>query len=173
MKILVVDDSATMRRIIIKNLNDAGYAEIVEAENGLEAIGKMGGVNLVLTDWNMPVMDGLSFVKEIRQNEAFAQVPIVMITSIGGSGDTISRVEEYLTERRDKAAGKARVAASTIDISQVELKDAEQAALADQALSEFAAAYGLEMPATEAAKPVADVAPPVKDMGPGTPQAEG
>ncbi len=94
MKILVVDDSATMRRIIIKNLNDAGYAEIVEAENGLEAIGKMGGVNLVLTDWNMPVMDGLSFVKEIRQNEAFAQVPIVMITSIGGKKEVIDALKQ-------------------------------------------------------------------------------
>jgi phage shock protein A len=87
-----------------------------------------------------------------------------MITTIGGSGDTLSRVEEYLSERRDKAAGKARVAASAIDTSQVELKEAEQEALADQALVEFAAAYGLEMPGAEPAKEEAK--PVAKDMGP-------
>ena len=69
-----------------------------------------------------------------------------MVTSIGGSGDTLNRVEEYLTERRDKAAGRARVAASTIDTTKVELLEAEQQALADAALTEFAAAYGLEVP---------------------------
>jgi phage shock protein A len=74
-----------------------------------------------------------------------------MITSIGGSGDTLARVEEYLTERRDKAAGRARVAAGAIDTSDVDLMEAEQDALADQALNEFAAAYGLEVPAVEAA----------------------
>jgi len=90
-----------------------------------------------------------------------------MIMSIGGSGDTIARVEEYLTERRDKAAGRARVAASSIDTSEVELKDNEQAAMADQALTEFAAAYGLEVPATAPAEgETATPAPPVKDMGP-------
>lgn len=96
-----------------------------------------------------------------------------MITSIGGSGDTLARVDEYLSERRDKAAGRARVAAGSIDSSDVELMEAEQEALADQALSEFAAAYGLEMPAPEAATAPAatadaevEEAPQVKDMGP-------
>lgn len=92
-----------------------------------------------------------------------------MISSIGGAGDTLNRVEEYLSERRDKAAGKARVAASTIDTSQVQLMEAEQQALADQALTEFAAAYGLEMPT--AAAPEAEAAPapaPLRDMGPET-----
>ena len=58
-------------------------------------------------------------------------------------------MEEYLNERRDKAAGRARVAASTIDIKDVELKEAEQKALAEQALREFEAAYGLASPAAE------------------------
>jgi phage shock protein A len=96
-----------------------------------------------------------------------------MISSIGGSGDTVARVEEYLTERRDKAAGRARVASSSIDSSKVELMEAEQQALADQALTEFAATYGLEMPAAPVQEaPVAEaaaqspVAPPAKDMGP-------
>ncbi len=91
-----------------------------------------------------------------------------MISSIGGSGDTLSRVEEYLNERRDKAAGRARVASSSINTSEVELMEAEQQALGEQALSEFAAAYGLEMPATPPveAAPEAAPAPPTKDMGP-------
>lgn len=97
-----------------------------------------------------------------------------MITTIGGSGDTLSRVEEYLTERRDKAAGRARVASSSIDTSEVELKEAEQEAMADQALAEFAAAYGLDMPAPEKPKvtTVETAEPAVRDMGPVTPETE-
>jgi phage shock protein A len=91
-----------------------------------------------------------------------------MVSSIGGSGDTLNRVEEYLTERRDKAAGRARVASSTIDTGKVELMEAEQQALADQALNEFAAAYGIDSPApAKAAEPAAAAPPPVaKEMGP-------
>jgi hypothetical protein len=74
-----------------------------------------------------------------------------MISSIGGSGDTLNRVEEFLNERRDKAAGRARVAASTIDTTEVDMMEAEQEALADAALDEFAAAYGIDVPAEEEA----------------------
>ncbi len=89
-----------------------------------------------------------------------------MISAVGSGGDTINRVEEYLTERRDKAAGRSRVAASSVDSSKVELMEAEQEALADQALTEFAAAYGLEMPAPVATEGAAASPPPAKDMGP-------
>lgn len=89
-----------------------------------------------------------------------------MISSIGSGGDTINRVEEYLTERRDKAAGRSRVASSTIDTSKVELLEAEQQALADQALTEFAAAYGIDMPAPAATESAPATPPPAKDMGP-------
>ena len=119
-----------------------------------EAREKIEGLKRMLTEAEM--MEAQAELQEMAQG---------MISSIGGSGDTIARVEEYLSERRDKAAGRARVAASTLDISEVQLKDAEQQALADQALTEFAAAYGLEMPAGEE-KPKAEAAPPVKDMGP-------
>lgn len=89
-----------------------------------------------------------------------------MISSIGGAGDTLDRVEGYLNERRDLAAGRARVAKGSIDLTDVQLKEAEQKALADQALAEFASAYGLELPAPEAS-PTAGPAPlPVKEMGP-------
>lgn len=111
-------------------------------------------------------------MSETEMLEAQAQLQEMasgMIGTIGGSGDTLNRVEEYLSERRDKAAGRARVAGSTIDTSKVELMEAEQQALADAALSEFAAAYGIEAPAAET--PAAEgptAAPPaaVKDMGP-------
>lgn len=96
-----------------------------------------------------------------------------MITEIGGSGDTLNRVEEYLTERRDKAAGRARVASSSIDTSKVELMEAEQEALADQALAEFAAAYGLDMPEEPLAEAPAEEAPVIKDMGPGVSEGQG
>ena len=91
-----------------------------------------------------------------------------MVSSIGGSGDTLNRVEEYLSERRDKAAGRARVAASTIDTTKVELMEAEQQALADAALNEFAAAYGIESPPPAKAAEGAAPAPPpaAKEMGP-------
>jgi phage shock protein A len=90
-----------------------------------------------------------------------------MVTSIGGSGDTLNRVEEYLSERRDKAAGRARVAASSIDTSKVELMEAEQQALADAALTEFAAAYGLEAPPPAKVEEAAAPAPPAaREMGP-------
>ncbi len=89
-----------------------------------------------------------------------------MISSIGGAGETINRVEEYLTERHDKAAGRARVAGSTMDTSRVELMEAEQQALADQALSEFAAAYGLDVPPAEKAAEAPAAPPPARDMGP-------
>jgi len=109
-------------------------------------------------------------ISETEMLEAQAELQEMangMISSIGGSGDTLNRVEEYLTERRDKAAGRARVAATTIDSSKVELLEAEQQALADAALTEFAAAYGLEMPPAEkAAGTESAPVPPAKDMGP-------
>ncbi len=108
-------------------------------------------------------------ISETEMLEAQAELQEMaqgMISTIGGSGDTISRVEEYLSERRDKAAGRSRVAASTIDVSGVELRQAEQDALADQALAEFAAAYGLEMEKPAAAGTAAETTPPTKDMGP-------
>lgn len=110
-------------------------------------------------------------ISETEMLEAQAELQEMatgMISTIGGSGDTLNRVEEYLSERRDKAAGRARVAASTIDTSKVELMEAEQQALADAALGEFAAAYGIEMPAEKAAEGAVVSPPPpaARDMGP-------
>jgi len=92
-----------------------------------------------------------------------------MITSMGGAGDTLNRVEEYLQERRDKAAGRARVAASSIDMKDVELKQAEQETMAEMALAEFETAYGFKTPESETAKNEPAPTPaqtPQKELGP-------
>lgn len=93
MKILVIDDSITMRRIIIKNLNSVGLSDVVEAENGEDALNKLEGVDLILTDWNMPVMNGLKFVSTMRRMEPYKDIPIIMITSLGSKGDVIEALK--------------------------------------------------------------------------------
>ena len=125
-----------------------------------EAQQKIESLKRMLTETEM--LEAQAELQEMAQG---------MITSIGGSGDTLDRVEEYLNERRDKAAGRARVAGASIDTSGVELKEAEQEALADQALAEFAATYGLEMPGGAGPLPEASE-PVVKDMGPETVETE-
>ena len=82
-KVLVVDDSATIRRIIKNTLERIGYTDVVEAENGIDALTKLkeGDISLVLTDWNMPEMDGITLVKSIRASDKFGTVPIIMVTT--------------------------------------------------------------------------------------------
>jgi phage shock protein A len=108
-------------------------------------------------------------ISETEMMEAQAELQEMakgMVTEIGGSGDTLNRVEEYLNERRDKAAGRARVASGTIDISQVEMKEAEQSALAEQALSEFETAYGLNSSSASQSEAPSSAANSVKELGP-------
>ena len=83
MKVLVVDDSRTMRRIISNCLSGAGYDEVVEAEDGaqgMEVLTATGGVDLILTDWNMPNVDGLEFLKLVMDSP-FKSVPVIMVTT--------------------------------------------------------------------------------------------
>jgi len=86
-----------------------------------------------------------------------------MISQIGGSGDTLNRLHEMVTEEKEKAAGRVRVAKDSMNMGEVYLKDAEQKALADQALADFAAAEGISVPGM----PTTNVAPATKSMGPG------
>jgi len=84
MKVLLVDDSSTMRRIQTNQLNALGITDIVEAENGQDGLDKLAAsmpVDFVLLDWNMPVKNGLEFLTEARANAAFAGVKIIMCTS--------------------------------------------------------------------------------------------
>ncbi|NWF66457.1 MAG: chemotaxis protein CheY [Campylobacterales bacterium] len=95
MKLLVVDDSSTMRRIIRNTLNRLGYTEIEESENGLEAWQKMdvGDINVLITDWNMPEMNGLELVKKVRADDRFKDVPIIMVTTEGGKTEVITALK--------------------------------------------------------------------------------
>ncbi len=83
MKFLVVDDFSTMRRIIKNLLRDIGYDDVVEAEDGRQAINllKSGGIDFVITDWNMPNMTGIELLKEIRQQVGFNELPVLMVTA--------------------------------------------------------------------------------------------
>lgn len=83
LKILTVDDSPTMRRIIINTLKRAGFSDVLEASDGRDALAKMKveKVNFVITDWNMPEMDGLSFVTTLRSMGEYKSLPILMVTT--------------------------------------------------------------------------------------------
>jgi two-component system chemotaxis response regulator CheY len=83
MKILTVDDFSTMRRIIKNLLRQLGYTNIVEAEDGRKALDqlKKGKVDLVISDWNMPNMDGLDLLKAIRSDDNLKDIPVLMVTA--------------------------------------------------------------------------------------------
>jgi len=90
---LIVDDSSTMRKIVERSLRSAGVplAAVFEAGNGVEALGllKENRVDLILCDINMPVMDGLEFVKQIGGVENGKGVPVVMITTEGSESHVV------------------------------------------------------------------------------------
>jgi two-component system chemotaxis response regulator CheY len=82
MKVLVVDDSATMRRIVVNSLQRLGYTDLVEAADGAEALQRFdASIACVLTDWNMPNMGGLDFVRSLRARADGRDVKIIMITT--------------------------------------------------------------------------------------------
>ncbi|ODQ01103.1 MULTISPECIES: chemotaxis response regulator CheY [Salinivibrio] len=83
MKILVVDDFSTMRRIVKNLLRDLGFNNTVEADDGLTALPilKKGGIDFVVTDWNMPGMQGIDLLKEIRKDDSLKHLPVLMITA--------------------------------------------------------------------------------------------
>lgn len=84
MKLLLVDDSSTMRRIQKTQLANLGVNDIIEAEDGEDALTKLQGnmpVDVVLLDVNMPVMDGMTMLKKVRANGAYKDVKVIMCTS--------------------------------------------------------------------------------------------
>ncbi|GAB3349721.1 chemotaxis response regulator CheY [Chromohalobacter beijerinckii] len=83
MRILVVDDFPTMRRIVRSLLKELGFNNVDEAEDGQEALNKLraGGFEFVVSDWNMPNLDGLAMLKEIRQDDALSELPVLMVTA--------------------------------------------------------------------------------------------
>ena len=94
MKCLVVDDSATMRRIVVNALKSIGYENVVEAGDGSDALQKCDdSIELIITDWNMPVMGGLEFVKALRASPDHTKTPILMVTTRSVKEDILQAVE--------------------------------------------------------------------------------
>ncbi|MCP5063232.1 MAG: response regulator [Ignavibacteriae bacterium] len=104
-KFLIVDDSSTMRRIVVNTLKSLGYSDYVEAEDGKVAFDKLtadDSINFVITDWNMPVMTGLELTKAIRANDKTKALPILMVTTRGIKEDIVqalqARVNNYVVK---------------------------------------------------------------------------
>ena len=94
MKFLVVDDSVTMRRIMINALQRIGYTDAVEADDGAQALARFdASIGFIITDWNMPVMSGLEFARAVRAHPAGQSVPILMVTTRGAREDIVTAVE--------------------------------------------------------------------------------
>jgi two-component system, chemotaxis family, chemotaxis protein CheY len=82
-KFLVVDDFSTMRRIVRNLLKELGYTNVEEAEDGVDALEKLrnGDFEFVVSDWNMPQMDGLTMLQTIRADPKLAKLPVLMVTA--------------------------------------------------------------------------------------------
>jgi len=120
LKFLVVDDFSTMRRIIKNLLNELGYQNVVEADDGTTALPmlKVGDIDFLITDWNMPGMAGLDLLKAVRSDPRLAKLPVLMLTAeakreqiveaaqAGVSGYVIKPfTSETLKEKLDKILG--------------------------------------------------------------------
>jgi two-component system chemotaxis response regulator CheY len=95
LKILAVDDSPTMRRIIINTLKRAGYNDVIEANDGKDALAKLKveKANFVITDWNMPEMDGLTFVTTLRSMDEYKKLPVLMVTTRSVKEDIVEAMK--------------------------------------------------------------------------------
>jgi phage shock protein A len=108
-------------------------------------------------------------ITDLRMKQAMAEIHEMaagMVTTIGGAGDTLDRLHEMVEEDRTKAAGRARIARDSIDMGDVQLQKAEQDALADQALADFAAREGISLEGSAGAAPAA------RSMGGGEPKKQ-
>ncbi len=95
MKIMVVDDMSTMRRIVRNVLKQLGFTNVEEAENGKEALEKLKGdaFGFVVSDWNMPVMTGIDMLRAIRADEGLKQIPVLMVTAEAQKENIIEAVQ--------------------------------------------------------------------------------
>jgi two-component system chemotaxis response regulator CheY len=95
MKIMVVDDMSTMRRIVKNLLKQLGFANVEEAENGQEALIKLKAdkFGFVVSDWNMPVMSGIQLLRAIRADESLKSIPVLMVTAEAQKENIIEAVQ--------------------------------------------------------------------------------
>ena len=94
MHFLVVDDSSTMRRILCNTIGTIGY-EATAAEDGLDALEKIKSqkFDVIMTDWNMPKMNGLELLQKLRAMEEYKTTPIIMVTTEGGKREVITAIK--------------------------------------------------------------------------------
>ncbi|MGV7229009.1 MAG: chemotaxis response regulator CheY [Nitrospirales bacterium] len=94
-KVLVVDDMSTMRRIVKNLLKEIGFSDMVEAENGQDALSKLkvGDIGLIVSDWNMPVMQGIELLREVRADVELKHIPFLMVTAEGQKESIIEAVQ--------------------------------------------------------------------------------
>jgi two-component system chemotaxis response regulator CheY len=99
-KVLVVDDSSTMRRILKNTLSQCGFRDVDEAADGAEALVKCAEkqYDCVLTDWNMPEVDGLELATRLRKDPNYAKTPIMMVTTEGGKKDVMEALIKGLND---------------------------------------------------------------------------
>jgi len=125
MKFLVVDDSITMRRIIINALQRIGYNDVVEATDGTEALERLDqSIGFIITDWNMPNMSGVEFARAVRGTLVGSSLPILMVTTRAAREDIIAAMDagvnnyiikpftpSVLKEKIERLMSAARIAA--------------------------------------------------------------
>ncbi|MCD4676677.1 MAG: response regulator [Desulfobacula sp.] len=96
--VLIVDDSMPMRSVIKKTIKAAGYgnANFIEAEDGKQALDllKQNWIDLVITDYNMPVMNGLKLICEMKKDELFEQIPVIVISTEGSR----EKIDQFLNQ---------------------------------------------------------------------------
>ena len=99
MKVLVVDDFATMRRILKNILKQIGFTKIIEADDGSTALVvlKKDKVGLIMSDWNMPNLSGLDLLKAVRSDESIKDIPFLMVTAEGQKDNVIQAVQAGVT----------------------------------------------------------------------------
>ena len=95
MRILVVEDQRTVRKLLVQSLISLGYSQIREAENGLKALDllRAEAFNLVITDVEMPQMDGLALLGAIRQDPALSPIPVLMVTVVDQKDKIIQAIK--------------------------------------------------------------------------------
>ena len=115
MRLLVVDDSSTMRRIIRNSLKAVGYEDVIEAENGEAALARLttDRVEAVITDWNMPVMSGIELVTKMRSSPPFHATPVLMVTTVAEKENILQAMQagvtNYVVKPFDTATLKAKI----------------------------------------------------------------
>jgi len=103
-RILTVDDSGIMRKIIKGHLAKIGYSNVIEASNGAEGLNILSKekIDLILCDWNMPEMNGLQFVQAVRAKEEYQNIPIIMLTTVNTQDEVLAALKaganSYLTK---------------------------------------------------------------------------